>query len=598
MDDKRTALALFLCFVLVLFYTEVVLGPEMKRANLVHEHAQTQMADSSTPSGEKAPGNTNNNVTNLEQNPAPQAVRADGTNPQVSASHALQKLPSAEGLKNSQKTVVNLAKVSITINHLGARVSSYNLREYKNNLKDQQPLNLVADGGSNRLPVGVVIGAIDDAQVVYQLVKSSPGITASTLGFNVSALADFELEFRGELPGSGIITKRYIFTASPYLFKVLVEVSGREPEPLWLEWNHAYSTFELEDRLNPHYFTLINADAKLEQLALDPKAPEGLNDQGRAAWVSFSDMYFIAAILPGAVKENDPVPASQYIRIGRSGPLFVARMYGESTNRAAFSLYVGPKEPAYLVSAGQGLDRSRDLGIFTPISYPLLSLVRFFYSIFHNYGLAIILLTLAIKLLFLPLTKASLLSMQKMQELQPEMQALRERIKDATELNKAMLDLYKKRQVNPIGGCLPILIQIPVFFGLYNALLNAIELRHAPFAMWINDLSAPEALYFGAINIPVMLLLMAASMYVQMVTQPQMGDPMQQKIMKFMPIMFVVMFIIFPMPSGLVLYWLVNNLISIVQQAWLRNKLVGGPYWATIVASFAIFGIGYIITLI
>jgi YidC/Oxa1 family membrane protein insertase len=159
--------------------------------------------------------------------------------------------------------------------------------------------------------------------------------------------------------------------------------------------------------------------------------------------------------------------------------------------------------------------------------------------------------------------------------------------------------LYKRRGVNPMGGCFPIMIQIPVFFGLYQALLNAIELRHSPFALWITDLSAPEKLEIFGIGIPVMVLLMSASMIIQQWTTPNpSADPTQQKVMMFMPIVFAGMFIIFPMPAGLVLYWLVNNVISITQQLYLRKTDQAGVYWATIVASISIFGVGYLLTLI
>ena len=217
----------------------------------------------------------------------------------------------------------------------------------------------------------------------------------------------------------------------------------------------------------------------------------------------------------------------------------------------------------------------------------------------HNYGLAIIALTLIVKTVMLPLSKASFESMRKMQEVQPEIKALRERIKDATQLNQETFALYKRRGINPMGGCFPIAIQIPVFLGLYQALLNALELRHAPFALWITDLSAPEKLELFGVGVPVMVLLMAASMIIQQWTTPNpSADPAQQKMMMFMPLIFAGMFIIYPMPAGLVLYWLVNNIISITQQMYMRNTKRGSVYTGTLIASLLIFGAGYILTLI
>jgi YidC/Oxa1 family membrane protein insertase len=199
----------------------------------------------------------------------------------------------------------------------------------------------------------------------------------------------------------------------------------------------------------------------------------------------------------------------------------------------------------------------------------------------------------------LPLSKASFSSARKMQELQPEIKALRERIKDSTQLNQEMFSLYKRKGVNPMGGCFPMLIQIPVFLGLYNALLNAIELRHAPFALWITDLSAPEALELFGIGVPVMVLLMAVSMVYQTWTTPNpSADPNQQKMMMIMPLVFAGMFIVFPMPAGLVLYWLVNNIISIIQQLYMRSAEKGSVYVGTAVASVVIFGVGVVLTLV
>jgi YidC/Oxa1 family membrane protein insertase len=161
-----------------------------------------------------------------------------------------------------------------------------------------------------------------------------------------------------------------------------------------------------------------------------------------------------------------------------------------------------------------------------------------------------------------------------------------------------MLALYKKRGVNPMGGCLPALIQLPVFLGLYNALLNSIELRHAPFALWVHDLSSPEYLSVLGLPIPVMVLIMGASMFAQQWTMPSSMDEQQKKIMMMMPFIFTIMFIVFPMPAGLVLYWLVNNTISIIQQMYMRSDKKAGPFAATAVASGLIFSLGFILTLL
>ena len=213
--------------------------------------------------------------------------------------------------------------------------------------------------------------------------------------------------------------------------------------------------------------------------------------------------------------------------------------------------------------------------------------------------MAIIALTFFVKTAFLPLTKAGLVSMKAMSELQPEIKALRERITDPTQLNQEMLTLYRKRGVNPMGGCFPMLIQIPVFLGLYNALLNAMELRHAPFALWIQDLSSPERFMIGTVPVQLMVLILGVSMFIQQYMTPTPGmEPAQRKILLLMPLILSISFIVYPLPAGLVLYWIVNNTISITQQSFIKNERRVSPLQATLLAGGAMLVFGYILTLI
>ena len=202
---------------------------------------------------------------------------------------------------------------------------------------------------------------------------------------------------------------------------------------------------------------------------------------------------------------------------------------------------------------------------------PLLHALRFLNRVFGNYGIAIILLTTAVKILTIPLTQTSFKNMRAMQKLQPEMTKLREKFKDdPTAMQKEMMELYRRHRVNPLSGCLPMVLQIPIFIGLYNSLSGAIELRHAPFALWIRDLSSPDRLMVAGVGIPVLTLLMGATMLIQQWLTPQQGDPTQQRVMMFMPLIFTFMFI--NLPSGLVLYWLVNNVLTIAQQYWMLRS--------------------------
>lgn len=297
------------------------------------------------------------------------------------------------------------------------------------------------------------------------------------------------------------------------------------------------------------------------------KIKEPVTIEGDILWTAIEEKYFTSAILVG---ENKPTQ----IRLAQTAEQTVVYQLvypavnlqpGEARS-CMFSLYLGPKDIDILKQQGSLLEKTVVFGWFDVIARPLLFTLKFFHRYMHNYGLAIILLTIIIKILFWPLTHKSFESMKSMQKIQPELAQLKEKYKDnKEEFARQQLSLYKKYKVNPLSGCLPTLIQIPVFIALYNALMYAIELRHAPFiSFWINDLSAKDPTYVAP-------LVMGLSMLIQQKMTPTSVDPAQAKMMLFMPIVFTVMFLSFP--SGLVIYWLVNNVISIAQQVYINRKL-------------------------
>ena len=226
--------------------------------------------------------------------------------------------------------------------------------------------------------------------------------------------------------------------------------------------------------------------------------------------------------------------------------------------------FIGPKDYDLLKASGHQLEQAKDYGFFSVLAKPLMHVLKFFYGYIGNYGFSIILLTICIKLIFWPLTQKSYKSMKGMQKLQPQMQKMREKYSnDKQRLNQEMMSFYKENKVNPLGGCLPMLIQIPVFFALYQVLLGAIELRHAPFIFWIADLSVKDPYYITP-------LIMGATMFVQQKMTPTNMDPTQAKIMLMMPVVFTFMFLNFP--AGLVVYWMVNNLLTILQQYLIKRQ--------------------------
>ncbi|MDB9822247.1 membrane protein insertase YidC [Deltaproteobacteria bacterium] len=301
---------------------------------------------------------------------------------------------------------------------------------------------------------------------------------------------------------------------------------------------------------------------------------------GRIGWVAYEDGYFISAIIPEDQKEGSftgRLLPSGVIEATYVAPSISLRPLESLTSK--FTLYVGPRDLDIINKLDKKLDIAINFGFFDVIAKPLHFILRYFNRYVHNYGLSIIILTILIKILFWPLTHKSYKSMKEMQKLQPLMAKIREKHKDNREqMQRELMGLYKTYKVNPMGGCLPMLIQIPVFFALFRILGNSIELRHAPFIFWITDLSAPDRLFnfpfsipfmSAPYGIPVLTLLMGASMFIQQKMTPSPGDPAQAKMMMFLPVIFTIMFINFP--SGLVLYWLTNNIISIGQQYRIRK---------------------------
>jgi len=283
-------------------------------------------------------------------------------------------------------------------------------------------------------------------------------------------------------------------------------------------------------------------------------------------WTSLQSKHFIAALIP-----RSGAGGAEVRLLGQTDALSeYAAIVPLSRGReveAAFDVYAGPKALDHLERLGVGLEDSLDYGMFAFIAKPLMSILRALHAVAGNWGVAIILLTILVKIVFYPLTHVSMRNMKEMQKLQPRIAQLREIYKDdKTKLNEQTMSLYKEHKVNPMMGCLPMLIQIPVFFGLYEALLVSIELRNAPFFGWVQDLSVQDPYH-------VYTILMGASMFLQQKMTPMAGDPTQAKMMMFMPIIFTGMFVFYPVPVGLVIYWLVNNLLSIAQQFYVNRSV-------------------------
>ena len=298
-------------------------------------------------------------------------------------------------------------------------------------------------------------------------------------------------------------------------------------------------------------------------------------------WAAYEDQYFFAGILPADQAKTrlqaEPLDL-EGVQIRFVNPPLV--MSPQTEKSYDYQIYYGPKDYKILKSMDNGLGRSVYFGWFDILSKPLLLFMLWLHGFVKNYGVVIIIITVLIKAIFWPLTAKSYKSMKGMQKLQPKIMKLREKYKgDREGMNREMMQLYRTYKVNPLGGCLPMVIQIPVFIALYRLLDYSLELRHAPFWLWINDLAAPDRLGHFAVKlplleeptgIPVLTLFMGATMFLQQKMTPTPGDPTQAKVMMFMPIFFTFIFLNFP--AGLVLYWLVNNILSIGQQYFINKR--------------------------
>jgi YidC/Oxa1 family membrane protein insertase len=373
------------------------------------------------------------------------------------------------------------------------------------------------------------------------------------------------------------IDKVYIFKRDSYLIDVRLEIRNPEAAPA-----AAYAYFQLTHDGKPSAdantlaetfgaqsytgFAVFTDEHKYE------KVHPGDLDKGKAdhvkqannGWLAFVQHYFVSAWLPAAGASRDYVVEKRPDGTYAGRVLVPVNVAAGASATVAVQLYTGPQEKRRLEAAAPGMDLVVDYGWLAIIAWPLFWLLEKFHGLAGNWGVAIILLTVLIKILFFPLSAASYKSMAKMKLVTPRLTKIREMYAhDRQKMNQAMMELYKTEKINPLGGCFPILVQIPVFIALYWVLLAAIELRHAPFILWIRDLSALDPYY-------VLPVLMTITMVLQTRMNPTPPDPVQAKVMQFMPFVFSIFFFFFP--AGLVLYWLVNNILSILQQ-WQIQRL-------------------------
>ena len=484
----------------------------------------------------------------------------------------------------TEEVFVDTGVARFTLTSQGASVRAVQLQAYHTTLaKGAPPIEIAPVPGSTTLPLYAELTMEQRVTSLGQVVFT-PSQTELTLS---TSQPEGTVAFHGDLGNGRTVHRLYRFHHTNYTFEVSTWVEGLQPpagSSMLLLWGPGL--LRHVDDAGRQGQTAEHPRSYVSGKVLDetPKKPgETQVQQGQVAWTALADTYFAAVLMPQE-PTGDAVMARRLegdtLEIGLRTPL----TQGQAKQRVR--VYVGPKSQPLLEAAEPSLDKLIDLGFFSPLARPMLQFLRLINGWMHNYGVTIILTTILIKIAFWPLTQTSYKSMQAMQKLQPKLKELQVVYKDDRQaLNRAMMQLYREHKVNPMGGCLPRVLQIPVFFAFYNALLYAIELRHAPFICWdtelwwigrgICDLSVHDPSYITPV-------LMGVTMFIQQKMTPTTGDPAQAKIMQFMPLMFLMFFL--KAPAGLVIYWLVNNVLSIAQQMIINRTYAPGMAKPTVVS--------------
>lgn len=497
--------------------------------------------------------------------------------PQVSSSgntaESSPLAPSPEQISTQPATALvevktDVLNVAIDLQH--GDVVSGQLLDYPLNVDEKnKPFSLLQNEGNERYVANSGL-----------LVPSAQGVKALKLGFTTEQthyeLAPDQKQLVVTLNGKnedGLkVSKELIFTQGSYLIDVNYKIVNQGDS----EWKGYMNTQLVRSSPKEDKGSMFQVGSytgasysepgkhRFQKVSFGDMTKANLDVDSKGGWVAMQQHYFLTAWIPQADSENKfyTRAVNNDYTIGAVSQPIVLKPQEEKTISAR--LYVGPEITSVLKSIAPSLDLTVDYGILWFVSSLLFSLMKAIYNVVGNWGWSIVLVTVLIKLAFYRLSATSYKSMAGMRKLQPKLQALRERYgDDKAKISQATMELYKQEKVNPLGGCLPILIQIPVFIALYWVLLESVELRQAPFIFWIKDLAAADPYH-------VLPLIMGATMLIQQKLNPAPPDPMQAKVMMFLPILFTGLFWNFP--SGLVLYWIVNNTLSILQQWYITRK--------------------------
>ncbi len=476
-------------------------------------------------------------------------------------------IPESESflISKGQKITIDTPLYKAVVNSQGGILQKFQLKKYKKSISPDSPdIELVNKDALPKGPLGILWNYNPTWKLInWQFSGKSKILTKEN---------SYTVVFKGTFEGLTII-KELTFKGNSYEIEQRIELINTKKQPLngILGLSLASPRMEAGSRFNRISLIYYTLKKSLKKQYKKKKLIPGIEYKEPVLWAGIENNYFLVAAIPlgGKFIFKGKLEGDIY-RVALESPVHLEPK-GKKVLKEIF--YLGPKLNKYLAPLPNHLSAAINYGWLDFLSKPLVLALDFFYKYTGNYGIAIILLTVVIKILFWPLSHKSYKSMEQMKKLQPILQQLKEKYKDDKErLNQEMMQIYKTYKINPAGGCVPMLLQIPVFIALYEALLSAIELRHAPFItylpfthhIWLADLSAKDPYYITP-------LIMGITMFIQQKMSPTAGDPMQAKLMLLMPVALTFLFLNFP--SGLVLYFITNNVLSIIQQWWmLREK--------------------------
>jgi len=464
--------------------------------------------------------------------------------------------PSFPGEETTTRVLTGRATYMIT--NKGAMIKSILLSQHKT--AKGEPIDLVEHKDNGVLPLALESNSNEVTNILQNAYYQSSTVFLELSESQPTGKLEMQLTHSSGLN----VIREFTFRYNDFMVDINTQIKAPALSSQNLSYNVLFGP-NMGGKVTSQtdYIVFSGATTFVNNERVETPPEDIVNDviyRGDLAWTSFQNKYFGAALIP---KEGIKSAV-----VKKSGDKIYVGLKMESVQSSASAshiLYAGTKELQILEKSGYQLVRLMDYGWFGNkfafLVKPLLKVLQYFYELFNNYGWAIIFVTIIVKIIFFPLTHKSFKSMKGMQKVQPYVKVIQERHKnDRQKMNEEMIELYKKHKVNPLGGCLPMLLQIPVFIALYHALFFSIELRGAPFIGWIDDLSVADPYYIWPV-------VMGVSMFLQQKLNPSIGDPTQQKIMMMLPIVFTFLFMSFP--SGLVIYWTVNNILTISQQAYI-----------------------------